>query len=368
MGGILFYYVIVFWYVFYTLRNFMAFREEDSPPKSFIKPEMVSVIIPFRNEEHHLPALLDSLQKQSHLNFEVLLIDDDSKDHSFERINELLNSDNRFNYYKLIKGSGKKAAIEFGVSLSKAAIICTTDADCAVPEGWLEELSQVFWDENIKLVGAPVGMKYSNWFEKLQALEFASLIASSIGAAQNKKPIMLNAANMAFRKQLFVEVNSKMKQLPTPSGDDIFLLQYCLKHFPNGFRFVNSSGCFVETLPEPSFAHFINQRRRWASKSKYYVDREIKIVSLLVFFTNAFVVYSFFQFGFSDYKLAWLFPLLLKGLIDYLLLKKYLSSIQQLNLLNYFVLLEILHPFYIIFVAISSQFGQFSWKKRTYPI
>lgn len=368
MAGILFCYAVIFWYVFYTLRNFLAFKLEDPNLITIIKPELVSVIIPFRNEAHHLPSLLESLQKQSHLNFEVLLIDDDSTDDSFERIREILNTDDRFNYYKLMEGTGKKAAMEFGVSLSKASIVCTTDADCTVHENWLNELSQAFTDDSIQLVGAPVGMKYSYWFEKLQALEFASLIASSIGAAHNKRPIMLNAANLAFRKQLFVEVNSKMKQMPTPSGDDIFLLQYCLKHHSNGFRFINSNGSFVETQPEPSFAHFINQRRRWASKSKYYVDKEIKLVSLLVFFTNAFVVYSFIQLMFSEYAFAWLFPLFLKGLIDYLLLKKYLSSIQQLNLLNYFVLLEILHPFYIIFVAVSSQFGQFSWKKRTYPI
>lgn len=346
----------------------MVLKQEDKKLDSFVKPEMVSVIVPFRNEAHHLPELIKSLQIQTHLNFEVLLIDDDSTDHTYETISKTLEVDSRFKYYRLLNGAGKKAALAYGVSKSNSSIIVTTDADCTATESWLNELTLSFSNENIQLVGAPVGMRCGNWFEKLQALEFASLIASSIGAAQNKRPIMLNAANMAFRKQLFTQVNSEMEKLPSPSGDDIFLLQYCLKNHPEGFYFLNSKGSYIETQPEPSFAHFINQRRRWASKSKYYVDNEIKLVSLLVFFANAFVVYGFMQLLFGTNLFYWLLPILLKMVVDYLLLRKYLNSIQQLNLLNYFLILEILHPFYIIFVAISSQLGQFSWKKRTYPI
>mgnify|MGYP003650660025 FL=1 len=368
MSGILFFYVILFWYVFYTLKNYLVLKQENNKHDSFIKPEMVSVIVPFRNEAHHLPELIKSLQNQTHLNFEVLLIDDDSTDHTYKSIAKTLELDSRFKYYQLLNGKGKKAALEFGVSRSNSSIIVTTDADCTTHDSWLYELTVPFENEKIQLVGATVGMKYSNWFEKLQALEFSSLIASSIAAAQNNKPIMLNAANMAFRKQLFTKVNSKMKALPSPSGDDIFLLQYCLKYHPGGFYFLNSKGSYVETQPEPTLAHFINQRRRWASKSKYYLDNEIRLVSLLVFFTNVFVVYGFVQLLLGKYFLAWLFPILLKGVVDYLLLKKYLRAIEQVDLLNYFVILEILHPFYIIFVAISSQFGRFSWKKRTYPI
>jgi cellulose synthase/poly-beta-1,6-N-acetylglucosamine synthase-like glycosyltransferase len=367
MAGILFFYVIVFWYAFYTFQNYKALKLDLPEKGTFKKMEFITVLIPFRNEALHLPKLIESLKNQIHSNFEVLLLNDHSIDNSIDIIVPLIKDDSRFCIVSLVSTTGKKAAIELGVQQSKAELICTTDADCILPENWIIELIRNFETESVQLVGAPVALLHGNIFERMQALEFASLIASTAGSAKNGRPILINAANMAFRKNLYLEVADSLNVPTTPSGDDIFLLQYCLKTYPDGYRFVFNSESLVSTQPESTFKSLINQRRRWASKSKYYVDTEIKKVSLLVFFTNLFAAYAFFQFLLSSYTFAWFFPLLLKGFVDYLILKKYLQGIQQSNLLNYFLLLEFLHPFYIIFVAISSQFGQFSWKERTYP-
>ena len=56
---------------------------------------MVSIIIPVYNSEKYIRECLDSLLKQTYINFEIICIDDGSQDLSFEILKEYENRDNR---------------------------------------------------------------------------------------------------------------------------------------------------------------------------------------------------------------------------------------------------------------------------------
>ncbi len=62
--------------------------------------EKVSVLIPARDEQEKLPALLESLQDQKYLNIEVIVYDDQSVDKTAEIIIKTSKKDNRFKYLK----------------------------------------------------------------------------------------------------------------------------------------------------------------------------------------------------------------------------------------------------------------------------
>ncbi|MGC4021810.1 MAG: glycosyltransferase [Cyclobacteriaceae bacterium] len=88
--------------------------------------KIISVIIPFRNEEKNIDLLLTSLKNQSYSPdaFEIIIIDDHSEDNSFEKAKRWLSHLNNLLVIKLEAGSGKKAAISKGISISKGEISC----------------------------------------------------------------------------------------------------------------------------------------------------------------------------------------------------------------------------------------------------
>lgn len=57
--------------------------------------DTISVIIPVYNVAEYLPECLDSILSQDHLNLEVILIDDGSKDHSGSLCDAYAAADNR---------------------------------------------------------------------------------------------------------------------------------------------------------------------------------------------------------------------------------------------------------------------------------
>ena len=76
------------WCFICTMANTLFFRRHHKKAtKQIIEgKKKVSVVIPARNEEEHLPRLLDSLLNQDYPNYEVIVIDDQSTDKTWEII------------------------------------------------------------------------------------------------------------------------------------------------------------------------------------------------------------------------------------------------------------------------------------------
>jgi len=342
-----------------------AFNYKAQPYTSDLN---ASVIIAFRNEASSLSQLLDSLLIQTDQNFQLILVNDHSSDHYLSIIRQYEEQFLDFQLIDLEQQEGKKAGIKAGICAAKYELIITTDADCILPLNWVNHWKESFKkNAHLKLAAGIVTLTGNTFFEKLQQLEFASLIASSIGAANNDKAIMLNAANMAYRKEFYLEVSEGLDAIPSPTGDDIFLLEACKKKYPNGFAYLQETSLMVNTAAKKTLKDFLLQRKRWASKTKYYVDVQMKRVAFVVAITSLLILIG--GIGSLFYYRLWVPFLILfvvKLLVDYSLLHRYLKGIQQLNLLNYFLIVELILPIYIIFVGITSQLGGYTWKDRTY--
>jgi chlorobactene glucosyltransferase len=81
--------------------NLRALRRPDRNSKTPEPAPLVSVLIPARNEEENIETCLKSLQKQDYTNFEILVLDDNSKDRTAELVEGMAAKDDRI---KLIKG------------------------------------------------------------------------------------------------------------------------------------------------------------------------------------------------------------------------------------------------------------------------
>jgi teichuronic acid biosynthesis glycosyltransferase TuaG len=93
-----------------------------------IKP-LVSVIVPLFNSEKFIEKTILSVQNQTHSNWEMIIVDDCSKDNSVTIIEQYIANDNRIKLWRLNKNSGTGIARNLAVSKAKGDYIAFLDAD-----------------------------------------------------------------------------------------------------------------------------------------------------------------------------------------------------------------------------------------------
>ena len=92
----------------------------------------ISVVIPLYNEEESLRELttwIDCVMQQHHFSYEVLLVDDGSKDGSWKVIQEISEKNSSVKGLKFRRNYGKSAALQTGFAASKGNVVITMDAD-----------------------------------------------------------------------------------------------------------------------------------------------------------------------------------------------------------------------------------------------
>lgn len=99
----------------------------------------VSVIIPVYNGEESISISLDSLLKQTYSNFEVVIIDDGSKDCTREVAEKYTSIDNRFKYNYQANG-GVSVARNNGMKVSQGEYICFLDSDDFYESSFIEKM------------------------------------------------------------------------------------------------------------------------------------------------------------------------------------------------------------------------------------
>ncbi len=331
----------------------------------------VSVIIPFRNESHNILASLESLQNQSYPNdkYEVIYVNDSSEDDSLQKITGAIKLSN----IKVIsvpadffQNAHKKRAIKFGINNSSGEIIVTTDADCTHHINWLRNMISVF-DKDTGFVSGPVKFVEENsLFEKLQKLEFSGLVLTGAGQIGIGKPLICNAANIAYRKSAFDSVNGFDDQLNLSSGDDELLMQKIAKANIFKVKFCYNIEAIVLTKGNESLNKFYNQRKRWASKGLFYADKIviIKLVLIFLFYLSLPLQIILAIFQSKIFIISAIGILFIKFILEYFILRKGVNFLFTKRLLKYLILAEIVQIPYIIISAISGALGNYSWKSR----
>ena len=320
-----------------------------------------SAIICCKNEQENLPFLLRSLESQVADIEQIIFANDNSTDETLKILQEFLN---KFPNVKVFStnGFGKKNALKEAMQFVENEYVITFDADCIIPQNYFL-LVKNFLAQNQPdlMVGGVKFTENRSFFQKLQALEFASLIVSGAGAALAKKPIMCNGANLAFRKEIWQNAENHLVEQEI-SGDDVFLLHY-VKKIGGKIVFLKAKDAFVETFAAKNFNEFMRQRQRWASKSRSYSDKQTIFAALLVFMINFLIISAAVCAFFSTiiFKI-FLFAFFLKMLIDSILLIPFLIFTNQKKLIKFIPILSIFYPFYIVFTAIYGIFGKIKWK------
>ena len=199
----------------------------------------------------------------------------------------------------------------------------------------------------------------------MQTLEFLYLIGLGAATIGKKMPSTCNGANLAYRKDVFNEVKGFQGIDDLASGDDELLLHKVASLYPDGIGFCKSEDALVYTHAKPDLAAFIQQRKRWASKSTRYKNKGIVVLGVSIWLFNLLIIVNVIM-GFYNPDFFWIagLSLLAKFLVEITFLMPMCKFARRQDLLVYQPVLTIIHIFYFVYIGLAGNSGKYNWKDR----
>lgn len=351
---------------------FIGWRKTSSPKNDLaIESVFVSIVIACRDEEENIMQLLKALRIQDYKaeNFEVIIVNDHSEDKTLEKIEEFRRLYEMSNLELLNLTSSeksKKEAVRVGVYNARGRLIVTTDADCSMGRQWLSEIVRFYIRTKASFIIGPVLLKAeSKLISIFQHIEFAGLMGSGAGSIFFQKPLMCNGANLAFEKDLYLEVNREDMRHDLASGDDMFLMLAAKNNAGIKYGFIKSRKAVVETNGKLTFQGFISQRRRWVSKNKYLKDDWIMLNGLVVLAINMLII----LFGIGSFFNSLVFSLFLltllgKFTVDFILVYSVLKFYGTSKTARWYIFAQLFSIASIPVIIFNSFKRNYEWKGR----
>ncbi len=166
----------------------------------------LSVVIPLLNEQNSLEELvvkISSVLKKLELNYEIILIDDGSKDDSWKSIIEITSSNKNVKALRFLKNYGKSQALSAGFKASKGDVIITMDADLQDDPNEIPELYRLVKEEKFDLVSGWKKVRHDSYFSKnipSKVFNWAARVTSGI------KLNDFNCGIKAYKKDLINQI------------------------------------------------------------------------------------------------------------------------------------------------------------------
>lgn len=111
----------------------------------------ISVIVPCYNEQESLPLFMKEInqvsRKMAEQEFEIILVNDGSKDGTIQLMKEIAKKDSRVKYISFSRNFGKEAAIYAGLQHAKGDFVAIMDADLQDPPSLLPEMYRAVTEE-----------------------------------------------------------------------------------------------------------------------------------------------------------------------------------------------------------------------------
>lgn len=359
-------YVCLISYIIKHWNNLSLITNES--PKQQETP--VTIIIIARNEAQNIQACLESIINNSYPQrlVKIILVDDHSTDDTVKiaslfkevmplQLSDYLKEKNHNNF--------KKAGIAFALENSTTDFIITTDADCIVSPDWIDlHVSSYNLGNNFNAAAVKISPT-ENFLHAFEALDLIGMMGVTAAGIKSQKWHMANGANMSFRKSDFMKLNP-YKNDAQASGDDIKLVQSIAKAgIP--ISFIKNPSALVETIGNPSFAEFVQQRIRWGTKNKNSVSFIYSLIILIPFLLSWFIIINsilIFTYGTLSVIVLLLLVFMKLG-IDFFYLKSLSKHYDQNKLMRFFIPAALMHILYIALIGLVSIFiKRYKWKGR----
>ena len=129
----------------------------------------ISIVVPLFNEDESLPHLtewIDRVMEEHHFDYEVIMVDDGSKDKSWQVIEELHAKNPRYKGVKFRRNYGKSAALNVGFTHAQGDVVITMDADLQDSPDEVPELYRMIKEDGYDLVSGWKKKRYDSKIAK----------------------------------------------------------------------------------------------------------------------------------------------------------------------------------------------------------
>lgn len=197
------------------------------------KTTAVSIIVPVYNKEKYLSECVDSILRQNFKDFELILVDDGSKDSSWNIIKEYANKDKRVVPVHQ-ENAGVSAARNAGLDRAQGKWICFVDADDYLPKDGIQILVEHGEKSNADIVNANATRVEDD--KQFKIFNFNNEIVKG-----NIYPRLVHFAPWAqlFKRSIIEEHHLRYVKGLAYSEDNVFILYYSL--YASSIEFVNDS-------------------------------------------------------------------------------------------------------------------------------
>ncbi|HPQ08050.1 MAG TPA: glycosyltransferase family 2 protein [Bacteroidia bacterium] len=128
----------------------------------------ISIVIPLKDEAESLPELYSWIIKvlDSNFTFEIIFVDDGSKDNSWEVIQDISSKDKRVKAIRFMRNYGKSAALQVGFQHATGDVVITMDADLQDSPEEIPDLYKLITENGYDLISGWKKIRYDNVLTK----------------------------------------------------------------------------------------------------------------------------------------------------------------------------------------------------------
>jgi cellulose synthase/poly-beta-1,6-N-acetylglucosamine synthase-like glycosyltransferase len=277
-------------YVFGSLFPFLFFTGLSVLPETRTQANtslpFVSVVIPSFNEEANMAQCLESVMRLDYPAYEVIIVDDGSRDLTLPIIEQY-----DVSLIRLRNNRGKVAALNKGIEKAKGEIIFFTDSDSSLDPMVLHHLVSNFGDASVGAVAGRVLLKRNDsYLKRMQTIEYlyGQAIIKEAQIRSGESVSICPGPVTAFRRSALLEIGGFNQRTLAEDFDvtlDLLELGYSALYEPRAVSFTSAM---------TSWKGLKKQRIRW-SRGHLQVFRQHRAV----FFTDAIGTISRFWLPYS---------------------------------------------------------------------
>ena len=191
----------------------------------------LSLVIPTLNEEKCLPRLLASLSRQTVLPEEIIFVDAMSRDCTrilIDKFKIQITNNKSITKFKIqiidsLPTNSIAKARQLGSMAAVSDIIAGTDADCELPEGWMETVKNTFAkNPDVIAIFGPAGLYEAMPFLKKLFLKYADDLGILFNYYILRRPSM-TGRNFAVKREAFLKIGGFNEKLFTHEDFDLGL-------------------------------------------------------------------------------------------------------------------------------------------------
>ena len=145
---------------------------------------LYSIIIPLYNRPDEIQELLETLTKQTYTNFEVIIVEDGSKNRAEDIVRSFTGQLNVHYYYK--ENSGQGFSRNYGFERANGDYFIVFDSDCLIPANYLETVDHHIRTRHLDAYGGP-DAAHTSFTPVQKAISYAMTSQMSTGGIRGGK-------------------------------------------------------------------------------------------------------------------------------------------------------------------------------------